>query len=837
MNEQLPLDFSLSSAERQRRARRRVERAEEKPLGLFAVPPNFDVHLHSPQEAVASFSGPEPDTAALYLQSLVGPLRSIKSRRYAFPTAALDRLLWIRPPAQVTLDAAAGAVARAIWAAKLGLKPLQVTRQGRRLLASSSRWPSGMRVVDAPWTTIATLTKLGIRFDVEENAYGLLMDQLASSGAPFASAGLAGSSVVIETSRPDLLLGLELPALSYAGDQASGRFHLPLLASERLLEVPQISRTPELDAAIQHVRRRPKPLETPEHFPWKLFGFQALDAGRAAKILEITGGVLLAGEMGSGKTTVALALAETMDLWPLLVVSPLSAFSTWSRQLEQMGRTHYLATDAPAETWKRIDDPGLDAVVISYDRLHAFSEIVEHRSFRCIVADEVQRIRSANSRRSRSLRALASSVPYRMGLSGTPLTNTIGDLLPVGAFLIPGEWRPRANVKDLTDTYPGDPVEAIAEHLGSMMVRRRMVDTGEKLPRRNDHRVYVQLTVEQRRALEDLEEEARRAKEDGEFADNSSKMHAFTRLQRMRQIVNAPSAAGVGGPNPKAVAALELVEDFLAMGRKGVLFCADRATFRDLGERLTAAKIGWVGVWGATPHHDRILAEKRFHEEEDVKVVLCTIQAGSESWSASPTATWLISVSYMYAPATLAQMEARVYRMNSDPDGPEIEILYVHAQGPEGSLDDRMVEILEQKKHLFAQVVDRAEHVDPTKVHYSLGDLVFLLTGERDESIDARIAQEKKDSTSEKAAKERIKYSLKNFKSGSSGASAYVRDDGSTTITREEFDARERTGRLDDDDLFSTDDPGSTDDAHGTQDTDAAIASGNDGWHVEDDDA
>ena len=293
MSEQLPLDFSLSSAERQRRARRRAERAEEKPLGLFASPPNFDVHLHSPHEAVASFSGPEPDASALYLQSLVGPLRAVKSRRYAFPTSALDRLLWIRPPAQVTLDAAAGAVARALWAAKLGLRPLTVSREGRRLLASSTRWPSGLRVVDAPWTTIATLTRLGVRFEVEENAYGLLMDRLADAGAPLASAGLAGSSVVIETTRPDLLLGLGLPALAYAGDPASGRFHLPLLASERLLEVPQIARTPELDAAINHVRRRPRPLETPEGFPWKLFGFQASDAGRAARILEVTGGVLL----------------------------------------------------------------------------------------------------------------------------------------------------------------------------------------------------------------------------------------------------------------------------------------------------------------------------------------------------------------------------------------------------------------------------------------------------------------------------------------------------------------------------------------------------------------
>lgn len=813
MSEQLPLDFSASSAERLRRARRRQERADAKPMTLFDSPPNIDVHLHSPMEAVASFSGPEPDASMIFLQHLVGPLRVIKSRRAAFPTSALDRLLWVRPPAQVTLDAAAAAVARAVWAQRLGLRPLRVFRDGRRLLASSPRWPTGLRVVDAPWTAIATLTRLGVRFDVDPDAKKLLLDRLADAGAPVASAGLAGSAVLLQTQRPDLLEGLALPALSYAGDHQSGLYSMPLLASGCLLDTPQVSLTADLEREIKAVSRGVKPLEAPEGFPWNLYGFQAVDAGRAARILEVTGGVLLAGEMGSGKTTVSLALAESMSLFPLLVVAPLSAFSTWERQLGEMNRSCYLATDSPAVAWQMIDDPNLDAVVISYDRLHAFSEIIDHRAFRAIIADEIQRIRSAGSRRSRAIRSLASAVPYRIGLSGTPLTNTVNDLLPVGAFLIPGEWKPRANSKDLSDTYPGDPVEAIAEHLGSMMVRRRMVDTGAKLPKRNDHRVYVQLSADQRRALDDLEEEARRAKEEGEFADNSSKLHAFARLQRMRQIINAPAAAGVPGPNPKVVAALELVEDFLAMGRKGVLFCADRATFREIGERLTAMGIGWVGIWGATPAKDRIANEKRFHSDPDIKVVLCTIQAGSESWSASPTATWLISTAYMYAPSTLNQMEARVYRMNSDPDGPDIEILYVHAQAPDGSLDDRMVEILEQKKHLFAQVVDRTSHVDETKVHYSLGDLVYLLTGERDDSIDRRIEDERRLAADEKKRKERIKYSLKKFKSGSSGDSDYVRDDGSFAMSVEEFDELSSSGGIDAEDLVPEGLAGDTDEA------------------------
>lgn len=764
-------------------------------MALFAEPPNIDVHLHSPVEAVATISG-DPDRAVHFLQSLVGQVRIIKSRRVAFPAERLDRVAWVRPPIQVTLDAAAMAVVRALWAQKLGWRPLKVSRQGRRLVASSVRWPRGMRVVDAPWTTIAVLARLGVEFEVEPRARGLLLDQLGRAGASIAEAGLAGSAVVLRSSRPELLEGLGLPGLSYAGESGAGLYRMPLLSAECLLNTPAVALSKDVEAAIRKVSTRVRPLKPGEEFPWTLYPFQARDAGRADRILETTGGVLLAGEMGSGKTTVSLALVHERDLWPLLVVAPLSAFSTWARQLGEMNRSYYLATDSPQVTWQRLTDEHFDAVVMSYDRLHAFSELVEGMGFRAIIADEVQRIRTPGSRRSRALRALAASVPVRIGLSGTPLTNSVQDLLPLGAFLVPGEWRPRANSKDLADMYPGDPTESVAEHLGSMMVRRRMVDTGAVLPKRNDHRVFIELTPEQRRALRDLEEEAQREKSEGAFDDNSGRMHAFARLQLMRQIINCPSAAGVAGPNPKVRAAVELAEDFLSMGRKGVVFCADRTTFRELGAAFDELGIGWVGIWGSTPPHERIENERRFHTDPEVKVVLCTIQAGSESWSASPTATWLISTAYMYAPSLLAQMEARVYRMNSDPDGPEIEIMYLHAQVPGGSLDDRMVEILALKKHLFAQVVDRDAHVDDTKVHYSMGDLVFLLTGERDDRLDARESDAAAARVREEKAREHARATLYKHKKANRDDPSLMRDSGEQALTWEEFAALDDVDEL-----------------------------------------
>ena len=766
MPEQLSLDFSTSATVRHRRAVAAAAAAvavrEAAQPQLFAAPSaDVDVHLSARDYAVAHLGG-LPELTAAWLVSVVGPVDMSGRRRARFPASRLHRLLWVRPPAKVTLDAAAATVARAQWAHAAGWAPLLVERDRSRLTARSRRgWPASMRVVDAPWSAVAALAAQSIPVEVAPTAQVLYNRRLSESGVPLGRVSLAGSAVLVTSEHPAALESLDLPGLAYDGPPGSGRYRLPLLLADPLLDTPGIETPDKVAQVIRAANRRSMPLTMlPDGFPWKLYDFQAADAGRALRIVRTTGGVLLAGDMGSGKTTVALALAAVMDTWPLLVVAPLSAFSTWARQLAEMGRSFYVATETPAKSWERIAARDVDAVVISYDRLPAFAELVEQCGFAAVIADEVQRIRTPSSRRSRALRAIAASIPVRIGLSGTPLTNGLADVLPVGAFLAPAEWPPRSTVKDLADVYPGSPAESLAEHLGSMMVRRRMSDIPANLPRRVDHRIYVELTASQRRALDDLTAQAYAEAGQGEFAGPQGRMHAFARLQKMRQIINDPARAGVSGPNPKVSAAMDLVTDMVALGRKGVVFCADRAVFSAIGDELDAAGIGWVGIWGSTPADARIANEKKFHSDPDTKVVLCTIQAGSESWSASPTATWLVSVSYMYAPSTLSQMEARVYRMNSDPDGPDVHICYVHATSPGGTLDDRMLEILNVKKQLFAAVVDRDVHVDDTTTHLSMQDLLYMLTGRRDAEADLVEQVRAEGAARERKVKERIKDTL-----------------------------------------------------------------------------
>ncbi|MFM7087927.1 MAG: DEAD/DEAH box helicase [Candidatus Paceibacterota bacterium] len=787
MGEQLHLDFSTSNVERRKKEQRRLQKAKKKhnKPTLFDLPPNIDVHLHTPYLALASFSS-DPDRSLLFLQKLIPDLTRVQRKRYSFDPKYLDRLLHIRPPAVVTLDAASVAVARALYTNKLNLKPLLLEKKGRRLLARSNNWPKSITITDVPWNAVATLTRLGLPLEISQEAVTLFNQKLSKTDIPIASAGLQGSSVTLKTTRPDLLEALLIPALAYDGGKDTGSYRLPLLSSAPLLDIPQISKTTELEEAIKKATRDIKPFNEPlPSFPWKLYPFQSIDVAKSLRVLEHTGGVLLAAEMGSGKTTMALAITQHLDLYPLLIVAPLSAFSTWQTQLKAMGRDPYLTTDPAKKVWDEIKSGKHDAVVISFDKIFAFTEVIEHARFKAVIADEIQRIRTPGSRRSRALRALASAVPYRIGLSGTPLTNTINDLLPLGAFLVPGEWPPRANEKTLQDLYPNDPVDSIAEHLASIMVRRRMTEVGAKLPKRHVRRVYVDLTAEQRAAINILKSETEKDKELGLYDGNQGRIHAFARLSKLKQIINSPEVANVAGPNPKVKLALELTQAFIDNDRKGVLFCSDRSTFALLSSELDKRGIKHVKIWGSTPTKKRIEYEKQFHTDPETKVVLCTIQAGSESWSASPTATWLVSTSYMYAPAILDQMEARVYRMSSDPNGHEIEICYIHATAPGGTLDDRMVEILAQKRELFSLVVDRKEHLDNTKVHYSLNDLLYLLTGSTDESVAIFEKDNKEKIKREQESANRAKSSAHKKKYRNN--SKIYHDDKSKTLTLQEY--------------------------------------------------
>lgn len=482
----------------------------------------------------------------------------------------------------------------------------------------------------------------------------------------------------------------------------------------------------------------------------------------------------------TGNTMVSLGIVHELDLWPALFIGPVTAATTWQKHVNELGRSLYTANNAPKKDWEAIENGDYDAYFITFDRLESFTELLATKNLKVIVADELQKAKNAGSRRSRALRALASAAPYRIGLSGTPLVGGLSDLLAQFSFLVPTEFPPRATKKSLEDRYPGDAVESLTEHIHSITVRRRMDQVGREMAKREDHKVYVNLTPEQTKAIKALEEEVQRAKEDGELDGEDGQMNALVLLGRIRGIIANPKNAGVAGPNPKLQATLKLIKEAVKTDERPVVFMQDRASFRDMAEMLDAEGISWAGINGATSIEERGEVERKLHAGE-ASAILCSV-AGAESWSASPSSRMCIMVTPTYSAAVNEQAESRVHRMNSKLED-TIRIIYIHAKDPSGepTNDDRLFEILDMKKALFAKVIDRVEYEDNTDVSNSMSDLMYVLTGEKDERLKKLEADQQRAGDVKRKQREHAKATIYKNKGKNKTDPNVVHDDGSQT--------------------------------------------------------
>ena len=123
---------------------------------------------------------------------------------------------------------------------------------------------------------------------------------------------------------------------------------------------------------------------------------------------------LLADDMGLGKSRQAVAAADFLAQGrQILIVCPSSLIINWTREIRMVvpqATIREQAFDAHAQ-W----------IVTDYERLDAL--LAHAHQFHVMVTDEAHLLKEAATRRTRLAFDIASQVPYRFILTGTPILN------------------------------------------------------------------------------------------------------------------------------------------------------------------------------------------------------------------------------------------------------------------------------------------------------------------------------------------------------------------------------------------------------------------------------
>ncbi|QTD96896.1 DEAD/DEAH box helicase [Streptomyces cyanogenus] len=425
-------------------------------------------------------------------------------------------------------------------------------------------------------------------------------------------------------------------------------------------------------------------------------------------------GCCLADDMGLGKTITLIALhlhrgTAPSTAGPTLVVCPASLLGNWQREVERF---------APGVPVRRFHGPGRDLgapadgefVLTTYGTMRLDAARLAGVPWGMVVADEAQHVKNPYSATARALRTITARA--RVALTGTPVENNLTELWAILDWTAPGLLGGlggfRARYAQPVEG-GGDPAAAqrLARLVGPFLLRRRKSDPGiaPELPPKTETDHPVALTAEQAGLYEALVREtlARVA-----TADDMARRGLIVRLLTgLKQICNHPAQflkeedPRLAGRSGKLELLDELLGTILAEGSGVLVFTQYVRMARLLERHLTARGVPSLLLHGGTPVALRETLVRRFQAGE-APVFLLSLKAAGTGLNLT-RAEHVVHYDRWWNPAVEAQATDRAYRIG------QTRPVQVHRLIAEGTLEDRIAEMLGRKRQLAEAVLGTGE--------------------------------------------------------------------------------------------------------------------------------
>lgn len=393
-----------------------------------------------------------------------------------------------------------------------------------------------------------------------------------------------------------------------------------------------------------------------------------------------------------------------------------------------------------------------DMVLLNYDILAAWLPMLKMLGVRGLIVDESHRVRGLAAARTKALIALSQEIPVRFLLSGTPVVNRPLELLPQirimglekaiggsqyfleryckGAKTKFGQrWDGKHHLDELRTKLTklcflnrprkvfrpdaADPViqqlpvliSNITEYLDAERdIARWFVDhvcagDTESWLREQERKYPVEA-----RQFAHLSEEDRFARALDHFLGLAE--NRVQRTEALQRLIHLRTITGLG----KVSAAEDFVASFTETERKLVVFAVHKEVQRDLAKAL--AKYRPLTLFAEHSSDVRNAAVREFQQNPDRKLFVASLGAGGEGITLH-AASDVLFVELDWTPAAMRQGLGRIDRIG------QLEPCNAYwltgqldrGNGPEMSIDARLLDLLDEKNTVVSAVMGEAAPV------------------------------------------------------------------------------------------------------------------------------
>ncbi|MCG7210277.1 DEAD/DEAH box helicase [Streptomyces arenae] len=439
-------------------------------------------------------------------------------------------------------------------------------------------------------------------------------------------------------------------------------------------------------------------------------------------------GGCLADDMGLGKTITVIALhLKRARTEPTLVVCPASLLGNWQREIARF---------APGVPVRRFHGPdrsldGLDGgfVLTTYGTMRATANRLAEQAWGMVVADEAQHVKNPYSATAKALRTIPS--PARVALTGTPVENNLSELWALLDWTTPGLLGPlksfRArHARAVENGEDDEAVARLARLVRPFLLRRKKSDPGivPELPPKTETDHPVPLTREQAALYEAVVRESLLAIE---TADGIARRGLVLKLLgALKQICDHPAlylkeevrVDGLAARSGKLALLDELLDTVLAEDGSALVFTQYVGMARLITAHLRARAVPVDLLHGGTPVPERERMVDRF-QDGATPVLVLSLKAAGTGLNLT-RAGHVVHFDRWWNPAVEEQATDRAYRIG------QTQPVQVHRLVTEGTVEDRIAEMLESKRALADAILGTGEAALTELTDRELSDLVSL---------------------------------------------------------------------------------------------------------------
>ena len=416
-------------------------------------------------------------------------------------------------------------------------------------------------------------------------------------------------------------------------------------------------------------------------------------------------GGLLCDQMGLGKTHQGMALMASIknsrSTLTALIVCPRSVLFHWQEKLSSFCpdlsvHLFHGSTRDPHEALKS------DVILTTYGTLRTLSGPFSSHVFDLILLDEIQNVKNKKTLTYQGLQNLLAT--SRVGLTGTPLENSLTDLKSLMDTVLPGylgsdTWFKQGFELPIS-RYHSKPAKKLLKDLTHpFILRRSKAEVLPDLPQKIEDVCTFQLLSWERQVYKEIMDDGKT----GMYVEGKpSFLHVFQLINNLKRFCNHPAlffnhADYVDYPSQKWEFFTSLLEELIESGEKVVVFTQYLGMIEFFKKYLDRRGTSFACITGSVTN--RQAEQNRFQQDPHCRVFLGTLGAAGVGIDLT-AASAVIHYDRWWNPAREEQATDRIHRIGQNKT---VQVFKLMAKD---TIEERIDFLIESKKKLLEDIVE-----------------------------------------------------------------------------------------------------------------------------------